>query len=421
MWCFYLNFLLYLFTFLYFFKKKKDIDIYNFLWLFYSAIALMSCITVWNGDYFRLFGLKNLDAVSFIPFLLCYIAFYLLFRPLKEIGNNVDLTIIHFKYEKTLIGIWLIIMLCYLGIRFSEASFSIASGLAEAYESRHIEGETLFDYSGNPLIKRILNFGVLSAACFNPYMLLICIDKIRKKEQLGLVILIVVLCFVPDFLSAIAQGSRGQIFNVFLKILFFVILFKSCIPYKIKKWIYISMSVFVGFMIFYSFMITIDRVSGSNAETPIGSIMRYFGECFPNLQFNFWDKVDYHPMGDRRFPDFTGFNKTFSSVDESYIYWQMMTHVPILNFKTVFGDMYIEFGTIGAFIFLFIYTFVVDKIIKKKATGYNISFVTLYFSICLTGFAGLTYTSGFSLFTVIMILAINFLIKRFYVKKRMLG
>lgn len=417
MWCFYLNFFLYFFTFLYFYRKKKEFDIYNFLWLFYSAIALMSCIILWNGSYFKLFGLKSLDTVSFVPFVLCYLAFYLLFRPLREIGNNIDLTIVHFKYEKVFITIWIVIMLCYLCIRISEASFSIATGLAEAYTNRHIEGETLFDYSGNPLIRRILNFGVMSAACLNPYMLLLCIDKIRKKKQLSLVILIVVLCFVPDFLSAIAQGSRGQIFNVFLKILFFVILFKSYLSQKIKKWIYVCMSVFVGFMIFYSLMITIERVEVHNAETPIGSVMRYFGECFPNLQFSFWDKVDYHPMGDRRFPDFTGFNKTFSSVDESYVYWQMITHVPVLNFKTIFGDMYIEFGTIGAFIFILVYTFIVDKIINRKTTGYNISFITLYFSICLLGFAGLTYTSGFSLFTVIMILIVNFLIKRHYVKR----
>lgn len=416
MWCFYLNFILYISTFLYFFRKRRELDVYNFLWLYYSAIALMSCIIMLNGDYFRLFGHKNLETVTFIPFLFNYIACFIFFHPLKCVSSNVDIRVVHFKYEKVLITVWIVIMCCYLGIRFSEALFSIASGLGEAYENRHIEGETLFDYSGNPLVKRVLNFGVLSSACFSPYLLLLCVEKIRKNKQKFLVATIVTLYFLPDFLSAIGQGSRGQIFGVFIRILFFIILFKAYLPSKIMKMAITLMLCFLMIMIFYSLAITIERVEQSNAETPIGSIMRYFGECFPNLQFNFWDKVASHPMGDRLFPDFTGFDKAFNSVDDGYMYWQIITHVPVLNFKTIFGDMYIEFGVLGAFVFLFIYNFIINKILKSKVTGYNISFVTLYFIICILGFAGLTYTSGFSLFIVVLILIVNLIIKSLYAK-----
>jgi oligosaccharide repeat unit polymerase len=136
--------------------------------------------------------------------------------------------------------------------------------------------------------------------------------------------------------------------------------------------------------------------------------LRYFGESFPNLGFLFWEKVARHPMGERLFPNFFIDNERllYNSVDESYQYWMGITGVPVLNFKTYFGDLYIEFGIIGAFIFVVVSFILMKLFFNRKVTIYSLPILYYYFQLCVFAFAGFTkggHTSFFQLSIVVLI------------------
>ena len=106
----------------------------------------------------------------------------------------------------------------------------------------------------------------------------------------------------------------------------------------------------------YSFIITKSRVEQKTWTNETESILHYFGESFPNLGARVWTLDDInHPYGSRKFPNiyeiFSGAEKKefFNSTETSY-YWNIYTKAPVVNFKTGFGDLYVEFGLILTFI-----------------------------------------------------------------------
>ncbi|MCD8291072.1 MAG: oligosaccharide repeat unit polymerase, partial [Prevotella sp.] len=184
----------------------------------------------------------------------------------------------------------------------------------------------------------------------------------------------------------------------------------------IKKYIVVFLASFVFVMAFYSMAITKSRFDmGQHRETPVESIARYFGESFPNLGYSFWDKVRWHPMGERLFPEVceSDVSQRFKSVDSSYYYWKLKTHVPILNFKTLFGDLYIEFGVLGALLFVIVLSKLFSLYMKGQITCYNIAVAYYYFQICSMGFAGITRMSGFYLVIIALILIECYVLKRY--------
>lgn len=408
------NALVYFFLFFKYYKKDKGINVFNYLLLFYAGIATMGVVSMYTGIYEDTFGSKSNTSISIIPYIFCCISYIVFFYPFRKLSKNVEFKMPYIKYFDVFVSIWIIIMICYCVMMAIEASISISTGLAEAYEARHIEGESLFDYGDNFLLRRLRYIGVVFQNCTVPIIILYCLTCLKQHKKKYTVITLVILCFLPNFLGALGQGSRGQMFSLFNKMIFFVLLFKEQIDRKIKSYIYVGGIAFTLVMLSYSLLITTQRLEEKQKETPIASIARYFGESFPNLGYTFWDNVKYHPMGERLFPEIFGYsiNERFGSTDESYAYWWNITGVPVLTFKTLFGDLYIEFGVIGALLFIFLASSLFSKMMNGHITYYNLGIAYIYFQICNVGFAGLTMVSGFSITIWLFTLLIGYTLKK---------
>ena len=402
-----LNFFLYLFWCLYTFYKERRITAYSYLLLFYTFVSFLGFYTVSNGIYFDVFGKKSVTLLQIEPYLLCFATYFILFQPLRKMQfSHRNIAKAYSKEFAVIVKGWVLYFFLFTLLKFSEATASLSLGLGAVYEARHVQGESLFSYN-NFFLDKFNGYGFFLLNATVPIIMSYALVGIGyKKISAKYASLLILLCFLPSILDNIAMGTRGGMFMTAFSFLFFVIFFASYLPKTFLSKIYLYSTVFLSVGLFFSWLITSDRV-GKGAQG-VNSILRYFGESFPNLGFLFWDKVARHPMGERLFPNFFIDNERllYTSVDDSYQYWMGITGVPVLNFKTYFGDLYIEFGVIGAFVFVGVGFILMKIFFNKKVTIYSLPILYYYFQLCVFAFAGFTkggHTSFFQLFIVILI------------------
>ena len=151
-----------------------------------------------------------------------------------------------------------------------------------------------------------------------------------------------------------------------------------------------------------------------------GSIFRYFGEVFPNLDFQYWNHVKNFTYGARHFSAiYSLFGSTqiqqLQGLDERFDYWSLYTGASAANFKTLFGDLYIEFNTIGAVFFVFILSVLMEIYIRKnkKLKLSNIILIYVYYCYCsnaILNFPTLYFGSSW-LKSYVAIIVLNVIIK----------
>lgn len=407
------NFFLYSVWFGFTIKKEKRITIYSVLILFFVVVSFLGYYTVSNGIYFDVFGYQPVDSLKLEPYLYAFSTYIILFWPLRNIKlNDSKIDFIFSKKIKSYVRIWVIYFSLFTVLKLVEAMASLSLGLGDTYDARHVDGEELFVYN-NILLEKFNGYGFFLLNATVPFiMAYVFIGLNRKQITNRFAVLLIFLSYVPSLLSGIAMGSRGGLFMTAFCFLFFVLLFWRFIPKSFLSKIYLYVTVFVSLIIFYSWMITSDRV-GKGGEG-LNSIFRYFGEAFPNLGFTFWGDVKYHPMGQRLFPNFLLPNEKslYTSVDDSYQYWGFRTGVPVLNFKTYFGDLYIEFGLEYAFLFVIICSFLVRKYFNiYKVNVFNLSFLYYYYQLCIFSFAGFTKGGHQAFFQLIIVVIVSVSLK----------
>lgn len=381
------------------------------MWAVYTIIAALGYFSVVDGTYYDCFGFFNPDDLSLTPFVFALVGYAIFFLPLKSLtADNIKTDeIVNNKNIKRFLNIWMVVYVLYTILKLSEAYITVSTGLADAYESRHVDGEALFQYGF--FLEKFNGYGFFFLNATTPFVMTYAIYQSHIKEiSEGKAIFLVFLCFFPTFCSAIGQGSRGAIFMQFFCLMFFVVLLRDYLSRKLKQRFLGAIGILGAAALFYSLMITFDRVGeGSEGLT---SIERYFGESFPNLGWRYWNEVRVHPYGKRLFPDLTGFSTAFSSTSDSYEYWTRVTNVDVSNFKTLFGDLYIEFGVVGAFIFIVSFITLMKWLIHKngKVTVLTLNYAYFYFQICVYGFAGFTKGGHNATFSVIIIVLTNALL-----------
>ena len=140
----------------------------------------------------------------------------------------------------------------------------------------------------------------------------------------------------------------------------------------------------VLFLSAVSFFITESRVETRGSKyTEFEDVMVYFGQPTLNACY-FQDRVNNHPMG-KRFLDIRD-SKNDTSLFRDY--WEQKTGAQgqIQLFKTCYGDLYLEFGLVGAFLFIIMYSFVWDKtVIKHFINPVYIPFLWIYFNSLIYG------------------------------------
>lgn len=391
-------------------RKEKRLTVYSLMIIFICVVAFLGYYTVQTGIYFDTFGRKDINRLTYTPYVLSFITYYILFYPLKKMKFVFsDEKYLSGRLFKIAIKYWSIIFFLYALLKLYEAYSTLQSGLGEAYELRHMDGETLYSYNNVFIFKFNGYCEFLLEATVPLVMYYVFMGLHKGFIKIKYALYLITLSIAPSFLTAIGQGSRGGMFMAFFCFLFFLIGYWHFIPKYAKRKLVelIIFSLLLGCLI--SWIITMERVSSGGGS--IDSILRYFGEPFPNLGFNFYDKVIVHPMGARFFPNFF-MNTSYSlwgSVKEMHDYWWFITGVPVLNFCTYFGDLYVEFGTMIALLFVSTTTTIMLFITKQsnylKGAILPISF--FYYKLCVFSFAHMTKTGHYAVFQLWIILLIS--------------
>lgn len=391
----FLNFLLYFFVLLYYIKcSKKKVNVHSFMLLIFTCVAFLGYYTFETGIYEDTFGRKNIDNLSYVPYLICFIIVLAICSPLRYL--DIDRLIIKkIPSNKTL---YKIVIILFLNIVLSTLLFSltIKNRTAIDYAEVYAEGANgnLIITTGSNILDSIYGKTMLLTRISTPVFYFICFYMLMKQSSVKIVILLIFLFFSLQLPECILNANRGGMFFSSMYLCFFVILFYYHLSKPIKRFIFIFITVGLCLIIFYSLAITYARI-GDDSDG-LSSVLRYFGEPFPNLGFNIWDKEIRHPYGARFYPtlaELLGFKTLAAGTagrNVGFEYWENYIGIPMLNFKTILGDLYIEFGTILTLFVIFIYVIILKHVvIRKKKSIFSVAYLFLPYKwalMCIFGF-----------------------------------
>lgn len=415
------NALLHIFTLLYSWKVYK-FNLYTFLWLYYTIYSILGVIVVTDGVYFEQIQILN-RKISFIPYLLNYICTFLMIFPLRKISSN-SVKIPSVKYLNkfnSLFRFLLLIYIVYLVERLYELSFMSQLSLGDRYAMMAGEGEELM--SNNILLIYIRKItGLIYFATF-PFSLFYVISYMihgrKKNVHFKHQSLYLTVCVLPYIIISLIGANRNELYFLLLRLFLFVFLFFSFFPHATKKRI-VLYSMIIGLIIINIVLaISVSRFD-SGQDSALESILRYLGESYPNLGYVYWNRVIQHPMGLSMYPEiydfFTGYTLSDNNIGffEKYSFWEFFTGVPTLYFKSIFGSLYIEFGTIGALLFIVIIYAIMSNYLKKNnyVTVSSISFIYFYFIACCKSVMGYPFSIK-QLQILLGMIVFGYLIKRY--------
>ena len=305
------------------------------------------------------------------PLLICFSMVVVMYYPLyKTNKDSFEIKPLDSCDQKRLDLLCRILLLLFVvnTITMLVATASIlgsGKGLADMYQDFHDDGSSALKLSKwqNIIIWNLMPI----RNAFTFFCIFVALLKIDKERRKGFWWTLIVFTLMPDILMYVIRSARGEFMYLAFKLILSYVLIRNYLSDKTKRAIKRYLVVICCIGAFYSFLITQDRFEGTEHGSN-DTLIRYFGETFPNLSNMLWDNVKFHPMGLRLFPSYLIGIDTHSlqmSVAENHDYWAFITGVPILNFKTIFGDLYVDFGTFGACFIMVLISFLFHLFLPK--------------------------------------------------------
>lgn len=387
------NFAMYLIWLLYALKKREwRFDIFCLVLIFYVLISFFGFFTCATGIYQNTFGNKNFENLSVFPYLFSLLCTAIFMIPLRmgRIARTIpDITPYSSFFSK--------LSFFLLFIFIMQAIFSIMNAnvsnidYAEIYSDAAAGAASSFQ---NPIMSFLHSKTMMLARLGMPFFYIIQFLFLVKNKNMKHVLMIFIaylLLLIPQILSA----NRGGMFFSTANIFFFIVLFWSDLSHKSKRFFLICLLSALSVMSSFAVVISNARFEQMKNSDGTEQIFRYFGEPYPNLGFNIWDKNINHPYGSRMFPDYSAFftgenlSKNYKGGrNAGFYYWERFVGIPMLNFKTLFGDLYIEFGFFGVWCIAAIWIILLRML--KKGRGFIGSVVLSFFAYqtCIWGLFG---------------------------------
>ena len=348
----------------------------------------MGFIVVVTGIYDeRFYNINYNNNLTLFPYLCNFFRIFLLLRPFKYISANesfdVGLDNINVNNIKKLVNFLCLFFSFYLLIKLGTLGEYSKYTLLERREMS-IAGESVIDRDNNFILWLILYVYELLHTAIFPFLLVLVIvyyDKdLISKKKMGYIIL---LYFLPPFLSFLLTSNRSGLFWLLMNTTFYFFLFFHNMSKELKITLFrVALAIMIPIAILL-ILITKVRYEDSNTSAETG-ILSYFGESFPNLGTVIYDQVASHTYGMRLFPDYiqliTGYSiKADGGLSGYHEFWENYTGVEIPFFKTLFGDLYVEFGTIGAILFVLLLSACLTIYIKKSKHMYTLFAIMSYY------------------------------------------
>lgn len=350
----FLNAIIYIATLVFAINKFRKLNLYVVIWLAYSVVAFAGYYSV-KANLHYAHDVNLGYKVSPIPYIFAYSTILLLSSPFYKINvKRISLSKLNIPFVQWLSYLVIfanIVRLIYSILLYQFVSNNFGGG--EAYLMIH-EGETVFSID-NIFVNKIVGYSSIITSSLNPLLIVFYFNRIvKRKGQWWVNFVLILLAFLPIIIIQIATASKGGLYYISFSLLFYYVLFKPSIPKQINKKI-LSIIASGGFILLLLIAIfTEDRIQVRNSlDSPIEELTRYLGESYPNLGWEYYERVRENPNGRRFFPEFFNPNpeKLYTSlVDGKFDYWTPKTGVRMELLKTFWGDWYVEFGMIGSFI-----------------------------------------------------------------------
>lgn len=381
---FFVNILLYLFTFIYFVIKDKRYSLRVVCWGLFSIFSSASFLIIETGIYYQQFGHFAGKNLSIIPFVFNYILIVFLTCGLKDYekieidihSNAFNRPII--KYAENLI---IIISILYFITVMVAASVLASLNLGDIYDSIH-NGENVLIFPAQWMnivyyrSQQLLNISY-------PFIYIIEFIKISTGQNVRRSTFVLLLVFIPQVVSCAVMANRaGVVFNIF-SFVFFILVFWKHLNLSIKRSIKGGGILFLSFTIMALSAISLSR-AGNNSKDSTFDALRYFGESFPNLAYQIWDVNGNYLMGMRTFPSIYSMFHILpidlqdANFYERHIFFNDLSGFPIMCFKTFYGDLYCEWGPILPFVFVLVFI-LISFLLRKLLRNTVFSLVVVYF------------------------------------------
>lgn len=376
-----LNTILYLFAILFFSIKLKKNNLQIIIILWYCFISICGVFAIHSKVYFNIYGFNGLPDNSMSAFVYVFILFYILTVPLSNITTNNSLYINnqYFILPKIIFKVIMFVIISYFFLKLYEFQRVLSMNFGDIYSQLHEEGKAIITYS-NPFVLKLSTSGYMIYNALFPFIVYYLLTKIlnNKRNKYDYIFLAIVLLI--KIFESVSSASRGGLVLSLFDYFFFIYIFWQSFNHKLKVSIITIAVGSIVLILMTLITITGDRV-GTDSEYIFNSFTLYLGETFPNIPYRYWDHITYHPMGERLFG-----LRDYGSLGNFFNYWDSKLHVETACFKSLPIDLYIEFGKVGAFIFLIILSFVFKKIIGVKGLNiWSIGLIFWYYQLCIAG------------------------------------
>lgn len=423
------NFLAYLTYAIWGFKKCPYMTVHNALSVWFAFIAFMGVLSVWEGHYEMVFG--NLKELSYVPYVLCFISFLFLVYPLRKL-NYKNISLLNFPsledrriYNILLIPLFFLILYTIVYIPSVVTALTMGD-ISEVYTAQRVEGDDLYKYNSVQLLaisigRKFFNwfFGILI------FYSLWNLDRLKRGKKYRLIlVLMFVSAVAPYFLRTIATGGRGGFVFFSAKIIFVLLPLWAYLSGNLRKNLLKFGTVILALGLVYSISMTIARLySGDSVETPLSSIIRYFGEPFPNLGNNLWGEVKHYLMGHRMYPELFGYSQIAeNSQYDNFRLWSSICGVAVHNYKTMYGDFYLEFGPFWAMIIIATMGIMMNFYIKRKSLSFTqLPLFSYYVDICVTAPLWFNRRNTGDLLIVIQCLILSWFLSKLINKRKIIS
>lgn len=365
----YINIILYALTFLIYFIKDRKIGVRECVFLLYAIFGVASVVSIQQGVYFEVFGVYAFHQLELTPLVLNYL-FVLLFAQSLNGLSKVKYELVSLDNTYVRIFEWTIIALSCINLIFMYMWNQLLSGLE--FVDVYVAGKTgdtelTFD---NPLLNVVYFRSKQLLAIATPIVYIIEFMNISMGVKIKKSALIIAMVFLPAVVGLGLSGSRGGIVFAFASLAFFLILFWPKFSKSVRRSILLSVSLSVVVGLVYIINISVSRWGGSSADASDG-VIRYFGESYPNLAWRIWPVEGHTLDGMRMFPTiyemFGGYIPQYNDEGAfgSYFLFEMISGWPIINFKTFYGDLFVEFGPYVPFLIAIAYLIIVNLMQAK--------------------------------------------------------
>lgn len=387
----YVNIILYLLTFAFYYVKDKKLGIRECVFLLYAIFGVASIVLINQGIYFEVFGVYAFHQLSVTPLLLNYL-FVLLFAQSLNGLSKVKFDLISFDniYVRVFEGVMIFLAIIYMCLQYEWSKIIGNLELVDIYTAGHTgDSELVFD---NQLFN-ILFFRSKQLILFaTPIIYVIEFMNLSLKKNVKRAIIIILLMFVPSIIGFGLSANRGGIVFSFASLAFFVILFWPQLSNSIKRMIVLGAMALIVLGLVYIIAISLSR-SGEDVSESNDGVLRYFGESYPNFAWTIWPVEGRHLEGMRTFPTlyelFGGYIPQYNDegIAGSHLMYEMISGWPILNFKTFYGDLYVEFGTYIPYLIAIAYLVIVNMMQAKLKYSvfslliFHFSFMALIFGL----------------------------------------